>query len=240
MPLILEEFQTSSTRYESSVIITHHISTCIQIDDLTSFITAVAISPTGAYIACGDADGIIHMKSQIEGDEIVPLNGFEGRQVEWANPPEPLPELEWTDSTYVYSWFFECLTFSSRDSPLNSIGLPHYTTRLLSAWSPQFSLSKTVSYPPPPKIPSQILNTMKMNDNVAYAPLPKELRGRRNMIILEKKKMGGWFRSGKSGLGEVGVIVFLTDTHDSFVSRLNRKRLYSITPEMMCQRYIIT
>lgn len=74
-----------------------------QIDDLTSFVTAVAVSPTGAYIACGDADGIIHMKTQIEGDEIVPLNGFEGRQVEWASPPEPLPDLEWSDSTCVCS-----------------------------------------------------------------------------------------------------------------------------------------
>ncbi|KAJ3902046.1 ubiquitin carboxyl-terminal hydrolase-domain-containing protein [Lentinula edodes] len=156
-----------------------------QIEDLTSFVTAVAISPTGAYLACGDADGMIHLKSQVEGDEVVPLNGFEGRPVEWANPPEPLPELEWSDST-----------------PLNTIGLPRYKTQLLSAWTPQFNSSKTVSFPPPQKIPVQVLNTMKMNDNVAYAPLPKELRGRRNMVALEKKKLGGRFRSGKSGTGD--------------------------------------
>ncbi|KAJ3807230.1 ubiquitin carboxyl-terminal hydrolase-domain-containing protein [Lentinula aff. lateritia] len=156
-----------------------------QIEGLTSFVTAVAISPTGAYLACGDADGMIHLKSQVEGDEAVPLNGFEGRPVEWANPPEPLPELEWTDST-----------------PLNTIGLPRYRTQLLSAWTPQFNSSKTVSFPPPQKIPVQVLNTMKMNDNVAYAPLPKELRGRRNMVALEKKKLGGRFRSGKSGTGD--------------------------------------
>ncbi|KAE9386325.1 PAB-dependent poly(A)-specific ribonuclease subunit PAN2 [Gymnopus androsaceus JB14] len=139
-----------------------------QIDDLASYITSVAISPTGAYLACGDADGIIHMKSQ---SGLILL--------------EPLPELEWTDST-----------------PLNSIGLPHYKTQLLSAWTPHFSASKNISYPPPQKIPTQILNTMKMNDNVAYAPLPKELRGRRNVVVTGKRKMGGRFRSGKSGAGE--------------------------------------
>lgn len=176
--------------------------TLTQIDDLTSFVTAVAISPTGAYLACGDADGIIHMKSQVEGDEMVPLNGFEGRPVEWANPPEPLPELEWTDSTYV-GLSLSDHEFLSLHRPLNSIGLPHYKTQLLSAWTPHFSSSRTVSYPPPQKIPTQILNTMKMNDNVAYAPLPKELRGRRNVVVTGKRKMGGRFRSGKSGVGEV-------------------------------------
>ncbi|KAF5379932.1 hypothetical protein D9757_007171 [Collybiopsis confluens] len=156
-----------------------------QIDDLTSFVTAVAISPTGAYLACGDADGIIHMKSQVEGDEMVPLNGFEGRPVEWANPPDPLPELDWTDST-----------------PLNSIGLPRYKTTLVSAWTPQFvsgptsGRTATSLYPLPQKIPTQVLNAMKINDNVAYAPLPKELRGKRNMIA-QGKKIGGRFRSGR-------------------------------------------
>ncbi|KAF8831781.1 hypothetical protein HHX47_DHR1001266 [Lentinula edodes] len=172
-----------------------------QIEDLTSFVTAVAISPTGAYLACGDADGMIHLKSQVEGDEVVPLNGFEGRPVEWANPPEPLPELEWTDST-----------------PLNTIGLPRYKTQLLSAWTPQFNSSKTVSFPPPQKIPVQVLNTMKMNDNVAYAPLPKELRGRRNMVALEKKKLGGRFRSGKSGTGDAVIVQVATDEHAHLVA----------------------
>ncbi|KAJ3968349.1 ubiquitin carboxyl-terminal hydrolase-domain-containing protein [Lentinula raphanica] len=155
-----------------------------QVDDLTSFVTAVAISPTGAYLACGDAEGIIHIKSRIEGDEAVPLNGFEGRPVEWANPPEPLPALEWTDST-----------------PLNSIGMPRYKTQLLSAWTPQFTSSRTITFPPPQKIPTQVLNSIKMNDTVAYATLPKELRGKRNMVVMEKKKTGGRFRSGKTGTG---------------------------------------
>jgi PAB-dependent poly(A)-specific ribonuclease subunit 2 len=52
-------------------------------------------------------------------------------------------------------------------------------------------------YPPPAKIPEQVLNTMKMNDNVAYAALPKELKGRRNMVSSGRQGDHGRFRSGK-------------------------------------------
>lgn len=31
----------------------------------------------------------------------LPLNGFEGQPIEWADPPEALPEIEWTQSTSV-------------------------------------------------------------------------------------------------------------------------------------------
>ncbi|KAJ8093092.1 poly(A)-specific ribonuclease [Marasmius tenuissimus] len=151
--------------------------------NLTSYLTSIAISPTSAYLACGDAEGAVHLRSQAEDTTDVPLNGFEGRQFEWADAPEPLPNIQWDDST-----------------PLNSIGLPHYKTQLLSAWTPQFAMS-TPTYPPPPKIPLQVLNTMKINDNVAYAPLPKELRGRRNMVSAPRKS-NGRFRSGKSRTGE--------------------------------------
>lgn len=52
-------------------------------------------------------------------------------------------------------------------------------------------------FPPPAKIPQQVLNTMKINDNIAYAALPKELVGRRNVVPVEPKKPGARFRSGK-------------------------------------------
>jgi hypothetical protein len=36
-----------------------------------------------------------------------------------------------------------------------------------------------------------------MNDNVAYSALPREFKGRRNMIIVGPKKDQGRFRSGR-------------------------------------------
>lgn len=80
--------------------------------------------------------------------------------------------------------------------PLNVIGMPYYNDFLLSSWVPDF-IPHGLHYPPLAKIPQQILNTMKINDNVAYAALPKELRGRRNVAVTAPKKPEGRFRSGK-------------------------------------------
>jgi PAB-dependent poly(A)-specific ribonuclease subunit 2 len=52
-------------------------------------------------MAFGDADGVISLLTAADEDAILPLNGFEGQPVEWADPPDPLPEIEWTDSTSV-------------------------------------------------------------------------------------------------------------------------------------------
>ncbi|KAK7014126.1 poly(A)-specific ribonuclease, partial [Paramarasmius palmivorus] len=61
----------------------------------------------------------------------------------------------------------------------------------------------TPTFPPPQKIPLQVLNTMKMNDNIAYAPLPKELKGKRNMWSRFFLVRGNpRFHSGKFSSGE--------------------------------------
>ncbi|KAI0293442.1 PAB-dependent poly-A-specific ribonuclease subunit PAN2 [Russula brevipes] len=143
--------------------------------DTPAFINSAAVSPTGAYMAFGDSDGVIHVMTA--SDEGMPFNGCEGQPVEWADSPEPLQELEWTDST-----------------PLNSVGLPYYNALLLSSWSPQLETVKVSTAPM--KIPQAVLSAIKMNDGIAYAPLPRELRGRRNMIIAAPKDQGR-FRSGK-------------------------------------------
>ncbi|KII89238.1 hypothetical protein PLICRDRAFT_160474 [Plicaturopsis crispa FD-325 SS-3] len=153
--------------------------------DVGSYISSSAVSPTGAYMAFGDAEGLIHLLSAVDEEGSVPFNGFDGQPIEWADTPEALPEIEWTDST-----------------PLNIIGMPYYDTQLLSSWTPQF-VSTSINYPPPAKIPPQILNTMKMNDNVAYAAMPKELKGRRNLAVTVPRKDNGRFRSGKARKSEV-------------------------------------
>ncbi|KAF8894503.1 ubiquitin carboxyl-terminal hydrolase-domain-containing protein [Infundibulicybe gibba] len=147
--------------------------------DLASYLTSVSISPTAAYMAFGDAEGMIHLMTQAEDGSDLPLNGFEGQPIDWPDTPAPLPEIQWAPET-----------------PLNSIGLPYYDRPLLSAWTPQF-LSTNSLHSLPAKIPSQILASVKKNDNIAYAPLPRELKGRRNMIVVGPRT-NGRFRSGKS------------------------------------------
>jgi hypothetical protein len=78
--------------------------------------------------------------------------------------------------------------------PLNSIGLPFYNSPLLS-WTPQLESVKVSTAPM--KIPQSVVSAIKMNDGIAYAPLPRELKGRRNMITVATPKDQGRFRSGK-------------------------------------------
>jgi PAB-dependent poly(A)-specific ribonuclease subunit 2 len=68
----------------------------------SSFITAFAISPTGAYLALGDTAGHIHILTSISDDEErIPYNGFTGQEITHPDPPEPLPEIQWTETTLV-------------------------------------------------------------------------------------------------------------------------------------------
>jgi PAB-dependent poly(A)-specific ribonuclease subunit 2 len=46
---------------------------------------------------------------------------------------------------------------------------------------------------------------MKMNDNVAYAAMPKELKGRRNIAVTVGRKSNGRFRSGHTRQSEVNL-----------------------------------
>lgn len=87
------------------------------------------------------------------------------------------------------------MSLTRRSRPLNSIGLPHYNSLLLSSWAPQLESVKTSTAPM--KIPLSVLSTMKMNDGIAYAPLPRELKGRRNMITVAAPKDQARFRSDK-------------------------------------------
>jgi PAB-dependent poly(A)-specific ribonuclease subunit 2 len=55
-------------------------------------------------MAFGDSDGTIHLITADEGGSL-PLNGFDGQPVEWADTPEPLLDIEWSNSTYIAPLF---------------------------------------------------------------------------------------------------------------------------------------
>ncbi|OJA15705.1 hypothetical protein AZE42_08691 [Rhizopogon vesiculosus] len=174
--------------------------------ETASYISATAVSSNGSFLAFGDALGAIHLMTAIAEDVEPLFNGFEGQPVEWADPPDPLPDITWTDST-----------------PLNSIGMPYYNTLLLSSWTPQFLPRSGILSPPPPKIPPQVLSTMKMNDNIAYAALPKELRGRRNRVPVTATKDQGRFRSGKGRRDDLELEALSIDDSVEEVPRIYRK-----------------
>lgn len=173
--------------------------------ETTAYITSVALSSSGSFIGFGDATGAIHLLTAADEFSDLYFNGFEGQPIEHADVPDPLPDITWTDST-----------------PLNSIGMPHYNTLLLSSWTPRF-VSHGSHYPPPSKIPPQILSTMKVNENIAYAALPKELRGRRNRVQVTNTKDQGRFRSGKNRRDDIDLETLSIDDSVEEVPRMYHK-----------------
>ena len=67
--------------------------------DTVSYLSSAAISPSGAYMAFGDADGTIHLITAADEDGSLPFNGFDGQPIELAEAPDALPDIEWTDFT---------------------------------------------------------------------------------------------------------------------------------------------
>ena len=66
--------------------------------DVTSYITSMALSSAGDYLAFGDGDGQIHLWTSLSTED--PLPPFaSGIRTEWPDPPDPLPSIEWTDAT---------------------------------------------------------------------------------------------------------------------------------------------
>lgn len=145
--------------------------------DVSSFITSMALSPRGDYLAFGDGDGQLHLWTQHPTGEgaqlddhgnlaLPPFNGFEGIKPEWPDPVDPPPPIVWDDST-----------------PLNIIGMPHYEDPLLSNFSPaDYATIYSPFFNPPEPIPTSVLSSLNYQDFVGYGQLPKELKGKRNLV----------------------------------------------------------
>jgi hypothetical protein len=127
------------------------------------------------------------------------------------------------------------LLVSPGPRPLNSVGLPHYNTLLLSSWASQLESVKVSTAPM--KIPLSVLSTIKTNDGIAYAPLPRELKGRRNMIAVAAPKDQGRFRSGKQSDASRVTDVTIAFLHGSdriyYSSRLNLLELMTAQTNLL-------
>lgn len=43
---------------------------------------------------------MINLLTAVDDSEQTPFNGFaEGQPIDWADPPDELPDVDWTDST---------------------------------------------------------------------------------------------------------------------------------------------
>ena len=50
-------------------------------------------------MAFGDAEGAIHLLTAADEGATLPLNGFEGQPVQWADTPDSIPDIEWDAHT---------------------------------------------------------------------------------------------------------------------------------------------
>lgn len=147
-----------------------------------SYITAMDLSPQGDYLAFGDADGQLHLWTIHDTSDISaskpPFNGYEGNKPEWPDAVEP-PSINFDEYT-----------------PLNSIGMPHYTEPLLSN-IPISDYAPVTSpfFNPVEPIPVQILNTMKVTDMIGYAAMPREMKGKR--YVRTPRPGAGKYATGK-------------------------------------------
>ncbi|GAA5855893.1 hypothetical protein JCM8547_000402 [Rhodosporidiobolus lusitaniae] len=147
-----------------------------------NMLTSMAISPTGEGLAFGDAEGYVHLWSARPEEGEAQFCRFEG-EVEMPDPVEAPERVNWRD-----------------DTPLNTIGMPYYTSPLLSLMpasltSPSPSSSFTHRRVP---IDPQILSSAKTVDFVGYATYPPHMRAaaRRNQVV----NAGGGKLAGRLGV----------------------------------------
>ncbi len=196
--------------------------------ECSSPISTMALSERGTYAAFAEYDGPLHIyTAQDLSDpallgrdglpELEPFNGHRGAiEVEWPSMPEVPPAIAWTEQTCVpesllrRALCFMLTSFPPRLSPLNVIGMPAYTEKLASNLFPQVYLTQSSPLvQPPPKIPREVLATVRMVDGIGYAPLPRDLRGRRNVVcaradanLMPALKDAAGLGAGMRGMGD--------------------------------------
>ncbi|TIC65270.1 hypothetical protein E3Q02_02279 [Wallemia mellicola] len=148
--------------------------------DISSYVTSMAVSTTGNHLAFGDADGSIHIWTDLEPGQPENFNAFEGIQLDWPSEVQTPPRIDWNDRT-----------------PLNSIGLPYYDTPLLSSMPLHMPLpDSSPMFNPPTPIPISVMKGLRTDIFPAHAQNPPENKGKRNLTPSRK--------AGRSGRNRIG------------------------------------
>ncbi|KAK9478140.1 ubiquitin carboxyl-terminal hydrolase-domain-containing protein [Lipomyces japonicus] len=118
-----------------------------------NYVTGLDISSSGDYFALSDGDGAVHLWGSPEAKQFT----------DFARP------IEWPDQIMDHI----VPTQVDDEVPLNSIGMPYYKDKLLSAWPNDMIFNVGGRSP---GIDPEILGSMKMVDFVGYAPFPRRQR----------------------------------------------------------------
>lgn len=130
----------------------------------STYLTSLSISQTADYIALGEADGSVRLWAS--SSEANQFNSFSSNALEMPDLIEPPAPVDWTTET-----------------SLASIGLPYYDHPLLSAISySDYTSDASPLFNPPKKLDGSVIKSIRTVDNISYAPLPRHLKGKRNIV----------------------------------------------------------
>ena len=117
-------------------------------------------------LAFGEADGSVRLWSSSSDTSNLRFNTFASSALEFPDMAEPTPFVNW-----------------STETPLSSIGMPHYNEKLMSYFDyDQYVSEASPLFNPPSKVDPAVLNNLKTVDYLGYASLPPHLRGKRNVV----------------------------------------------------------
>lgn len=154
-----------------------------QFYSLTSnaYITSMAFSSSAEALAFGESDGTVRLWTSGGSTGAVRFNSYPTAPPPMPDPAPPPPVFEWRN-----------------DTPLSSIGLPHYKEALLSCpdydtlWSDASPLF-TMPMPLDKGVLDQAVDVQGMH----FAPLPRHLRGTRNQLAAADQVLTRFDRAGK-------------------------------------------
>lgn len=146
-----------------------------------AFITSMAFSPSAEVLAFGESDNSLRLWSNTH-DGAARFNAYPTAPVALPDVPAAgAPHLPWSSVT-----------------PLSCVGMPHYSTQLLSAmpaddyWgqaSPLFNMPRRAAL--------DALDNVHTVASVGYAPLPRHLRGHRNEVVQRDDLLARYDKTGK-------------------------------------------
>jgi len=115
----------------------------------STILTKLAISPSGEALALADNEGLLHVWGRGSNHSVVPFNEYPA-PIEWPHAPqENIPPIDINDP----------------EIPLSQVGMPYYSTELLSAW-PSHMVFDVGN--PPPQINEKTLKGMTKQDWYLY------------------------------------------------------------------------
>ncbi|KAJ3187322.1 poly(A)-specific ribonuclease [Gaertneriomyces sp. JEL0708] len=175
--------------------IANHNSATFYQGEVSGFLNALSFSSSGNMLALGDSSGGIYLWTDEESPKVNPFS----RETEFCDDPAPQRPVQITDA-----------------SPLSLVGLPYYSTPLLSAWPSNLTFEIGQ---PPPRIPPEVMANVKMIDFVGYAKTPAGLHRNQNVALSKKLRKtdadGPKFRSEQERERWFGKTTYNPENHRS-------------------------